>query len=36
MNIFEAEGISVRKRDIVGGNSQTIIATPRFSKYLYL
>lgn len=33
---LDSQGIAVNKRDIVGGNSQTIIATQKYKKYLYL
>jgi predicted O-methyltransferase YrrM len=36
LKLFEELGVDTHKRDIIGGNSQTIIATPKFGKYLYL
>lgn len=30
------EGLAVKKRDIIGGNSQTVIATQKYQKYLYI
>lgn len=36
MHIFQRKGIEVGKREIVGANSQTVIATPKFREHLYL
>jgi hypothetical protein len=33
---LEKSGIQVGTRDIVGGNSQIILATNKYTKYLYL